>query len=373
MLRLPDRLALALLLGFAALDFSGLPAWAQADNFRVVQQAPDVGNTMTGNVIGQPRGYQAGVLSLPPPDPYYPGYPGYYPNWLGPAGGYLSGASDVISAQGQFIQDVQKRNLMEQQVKQSKIDTRHKALNEYLWERQVLPTQEDERERDRMEQLRRSRNDPPSSEIWSGLALNNLLLATQQMQIQKGPGPTVPIEQDILPRINVTSGTTTGQAGLLRDGGRLRWPLVLKRSVFAADRQRLDELMQQAAQQARSGSIDADTLQGMTDAVDNLSAAIKTHIDDFTATEYSQAKVCLREIKSTIRALQDPNVANYVTGKWVARGNTVEELVDDMTRQGLKFAAAIRGDEPAYTALYRDMVAYYVWPSKSQAWDPVAK
>jgi hypothetical protein len=365
---------LALLAGAATLGLPGLPARAQSDNFRVVQQAPDVGSTMTGNVVGPPRGYQAGVLSMPVPTPSYPpGFPGWYPSWLGPAGGYLSGASDVISSQGQFIQDVQQRNLMEQQVKQAKMDTRRRALDEYLWERQVLPTQEDERERVRMEQLRRSRNDPPPSEIWSGLALNNLLLAIQQMQVKNGPGPTVLINQAILPRINVTSGTTTGQAGLLRDGGRLRWPLVLNRPVFAADRQRMDELMDQAVQQARSGSTDADTLQGMIDTVNSLSAAIRAHIDDFTATDYSRAKVFLREIRSTIRALQDPNVANYLTGKWVACGNTVAELVDGMTRQGLRFAPALRGDEPAYTALHRDMVAYFVWPDNSPTWDPVAK
>jgi len=36
----------------------------------------------------------------------------------------------------------------------------------------------------------------------------------------------------------------------------------------------------------------------------------------------------------------------------------VAQLVDDMTRNGLKFAPANPGDEPAYTALYQSMLSY---------------
>ena len=48
------------------------------------------------------------------------------------------------------------------------------------------------------------------------------------------------------------------------------------------------------------------------------------------------------------------------TGRLLLRyeGNTVAELVANMTGQGLRFAPAASGDEPSYTALHRAMVTY---------------
>ncbi|HEV3263467.1 MAG TPA: hypothetical protein VG013_41915, partial [Gemmataceae bacterium] len=54
------------------------------------------------------------------------------------------------------------------------------------------------------------------------------------------------------------------------------------------------------------------------------------------------------------------NISNYVTGKWSAQGRTVGELCWNLTRSGLQFAPANRGDEPYYTSLYRSMVDYVV-------------
>jgi hypothetical protein len=339
---------------------------AQSGNFRVLPQDGNGPATMNADVGAAPRAYPAGLLSVPS------GYP-YYPNYLGPAGGYLSGASDVIGSQGQFLIDLEQRKLLGEDVKRSKLDTRRKTLDEYLYERANTPTTEDERERLRIESIRRSRNDPPPHEIWSGRALNELLLAIQQMQIQNGPGRTVLLNPDVVSRINVTSGNGTGQTGLLREGGKLKWPMVLKKPIFAEERKKLDELMPQAVQEAQSGSINDDVVQGMKDAVAGLDERVKRSIEEITATEYSQAKRFIRELSSTVKALQDPNVANYLGGKWVARANTVADLVDQMTRQGLKFAPAVTGEEAAYTALHTAMVAYYVPPNPSRPWDPAAK
>src|SRR5437773_6804757 len=72
-----------------------------------------------------------------------------YATYKGPVGGYLSGASDVINAQGQFMTSTQQAYLQREQVRQAKIDSRRKAFDENLYERAKAPTLEDERERAR--------------------------------------------------------------------------------------------------------------------------------------------------------------------------------------------------------------------------------
>ena len=63
-------------------------------------------------------------------------------------------------------------------------------------------------------------------------------------------------------------------------------------------------------------------------------------------------------MKASDKALQDPNVGNYFSGKWRAQGSTVDQLAQYMTSQGLQFAPANANGETAYTALHQDMVAY---------------
>jgi hypothetical protein len=149
------------------------------------------------------------------------------------------------------------------------------------------------------------------------------------------------------------------------------WPFSLRTSQFKSEREKLDQLAYQAYKQAGSNSVDADTVQGMTSAVDSLSAQLTRNVDEISANDYIRAKRFLRELNDTITILQDPNVSKYVNQTWSARGNTVGELTSEMTRQGLRFAQATTGDRAAYVALHGAMVAYVAPPDR--AWDPLAK
>ncbi len=341
-----------LCLALAASLWAGMPALLRAQ--------PDDG------------GNRARFSSVPMTTPAYTTNP-YWPQYNGPYGGYLSGAADVINAQGQMMVSQQQAYLMREQVRQASIDTRRKNMDEYLYERAVAPTTEDERERFRLEQLRRSRNDPPLTEIWSGKALNDLLLGIQQQQAKNIRGPDVPLQQDTLDRINVTSGATSGSVGVLRDGGKLRWPFVLKGSAYKEDRLKLDKLAFDATRQAQAGAVDADTLQGMTEAATNLRATLRDNVAEISPNDYISGQRFLNEIDSTIRTLQDPNIANYVTHKWAAKGNNVGELVQQMSSQGLRFAPAVSGDQSAYVSLHTAMVAYFAGPELTKRWDTLAK
>lgn len=349
----PQRLSFLVLAGALILNAppSVLAQSGTTNNFRVVKpvQTNNQRNTVVRNNFN----------SFPGSNPYYgSSFYGYYPD---PVGSYLSGVSDCINAEGNYLIQRQQAHMVEEDVKRSKIDTRRKTVDEYLYERDVLPTAEDDRERNRFEALKRSRNDPPITEIWSGLALNNLLVNIQRMQSQRGDGPTVPLDEDVLKHLNLTSGQGGNSSiGLIKNGGKLSWPLPLRGRSYQKDRERLNELAAMAFKEAQSGAVSDDTLQGMIESVANLQGLLHQNIAELTTTDHIRSKRFLTEMEGTIKALQDPNVAKYLGGQWTPQGNTVGELVQQMTSQGLKFAPAVEGGKAAYQAMHTALVNYDV-------------
>jgi hypothetical protein len=355
----------------AVLAAAAAPAHAQwNDNFRVNQSANQAAMA-SGASAGS--GYQcnAGYRPTEVATPYYS--TGMYTPYYDPYGGFMSGVAADISAQGQFLIQEQQSKLTKEQVNQAKIDTRRRNFDEWLYERANRPTMEDDREKARMENIRRSRNKPPLTEIWSGKALNDLLDAIQKMHDQRISGPTVPLNEETLKKINVTTGATEGSLGLLRDDGKLQWPYTLTDTPYDEERKKLDTLAVQAYKEAEYGRVKPQTIRAMTKSTDNLVKLLKQNIRDVTPNDYVEAKRYLNEMDKTIRVLRDPDVSKFVTRKWAAKGNTVSELVQEMKNSGLKFAPAVRGDEAAYTALHSAMVEYYSLPSPNRPWDPMAK
>ena len=313
-----------------------------------------------------PAGNSARFRQVPTATPAFP--PTLYAPYVGPYAGYWSGMADIVTNMVAPLEN----SLQMEQVRQAKVDTRRKRVDQVLYERAVMPTMEDDRERARVERVRRSRNDPPLTEIWSGYALNGLLDAIQKQQVRNIPGPNVPLDQEVVKRINVTSGKQGGGSiGLLRDGGKISWPLALRRGAYKDTRTKVDQSAYEAYRQAQAGPVDADLLDGLTRGVDALFAQLKDNISETSTTDYITAKGFLNELENTVKALQDPKVSSYFNGSLTAKGKTVAELSSNMTRQGLKFAPATNSDEEAYVALHQAMVAYVAPPDRS--WDPLAK
>lgn len=313
---------------------------------------PPARTEAAARVSSQPSGFTA------PPAVTVSGPSYNYRGYQGAAGGYLSGGADVINAQGNYRIQTQQSNLTREQVQSAKIDNQRKRFDEAMYERANTPTLEDERERARMEQFRRSRNDPPITEIWSGKALNDLLLPCQQLQGMGARGPTVPLDGEVLRRINVTTGTNPAGLGILKDAGQFQWPVALRRGPYEKERKKVDDLALKAVKEAQYGQVNAGTVTELNKSLDRLMSTMKSNISETDANEYIRGKRYLNEISSAVSTLDDPHVAKYVNRGWAAKGNNVGELVAQMTAQGLKFAPAASGDQSAYTVLHRAMVNY---------------
>ncbi len=302
--------------------------------------------------------------------PYAPyGQPSYY----GRAGGYLAGAANVIGSQGQMMVDQQQAYQMREQVRQSHVQTKHDELNEYLYERAVTPSPVDNAEMYRTEQLRWSRDDPPLTTIWSGRALNDLLVGIQRQQAQGIMRPDIPLAPNIVKLINVTGGQSSSSLALLADDGSLHWPFALSGNAFQESRQTLNTLSRQVYAQARSGNVNPDTMQKLTDAVTKLQETLRGNVDSMDPNAYIHGTRFVNDLQSLLSVLQEPEVGNYLNGAWTARGNTVGQLVANMSANGLRFAPALENDQAAYTALQRAMAAYYRGPDPNRPWDPLDK
>lgn len=308
---------------------------------------------------------------LPPPvfNGRYRRYGGYHrgrgygygwgTQWMmNPYQGYLSGAASVTTANAQYQLTIQQAKLLREQARRSALETRRAAIEERQYELSLQPDPEKIRQERMMKSLERSRNNPPLVEIWSATSLNDLLRDIQSNRPQGAHGPEVALAPDVLRHINFTTGTTYGGVGLLRGDGKLTWPYSLSQSMFASVRKQLDKLLPQAVKQARSGSVSFELINNINSAQKELEEILDAHVTDMSPSDFTDASRYLRELKDSTRVLRESDVSKYFHPARTPKGATVEELVQQMTREGLHFAPAVSGDEPYYTTLHRALVDY---------------
>jgi hypothetical protein len=298
--------------------------------------------TYSGNPYG---GYDTGASP-------YSGY-GYYET---PLGGYLRGTADIISSQGKWFKDVQQAALSREQVKQERIATRRKMFDEYLYERQNTPTFEEDRQRLLQQQISRSLNNPPAADILSGQALNNILTDIRKIDDKKGSKPAIDIDEDVARHINFSPGS--GNPGLLKNEGRVNWPVALQGEDFKTQRELLNSLAPEAVRQAVNGRVDAGTLKDLTDGVAKLRQELVMNIRELTPNQYIEASRFLGYFEDALRILARPDAGDFFNTKALAKQMSVADLVKYMADKGLTFAPAVTGDEPAYMALHRALVAF---------------
>jgi len=293
--------------------------------------------------------------------PVYPSpYWGY--NW-DPYGGYLHGAASVIQAQSQYMVSFQQGRMIKEQVRSAKLDNRRKEIEQWLWERENIPTNQDERERFQRETLRYYRNNPSQTEIWSGTPLNELLLDLQKTMPMGELPPSPPLTEDLLAKINVTTGRRDSNIGLLKYE-KLHWPLLLRRSAFAQEREEIEGLVNLTVTSAAKGDMDAEALQALLDKLTGLQKKLLTLLrtagdePNFSPTMYVDARGFLNQLNDGAKVLQQPDAVNYLNGKYSAQGKNVAELVKHMTDKGLRFSPVTPGNETAYTTLHRHMARF---------------
>jgi hypothetical protein len=298
------------------------------------------------------------------------GYPtGGYPTGGGyPVGGgsYATGeypgeAGEVIASLGKLEKDLETKNILREKARQERINTRRKLFDEILYERAHTPTFVEREEQREALNLRRSQTTAPDTEVWSGKALNHLLKDAVALQGRMVFGPRIELDPEVLQQINVTAHRH-GTVAVLRNGGRLEWPVGLEELTPAARagriRERLERAARSAVREARWGKVGRGILKDLRLETQSLRRLLAANVDRLETTDYVDAKRFLNDLDEAIRTLARPDAENYFNRTWAAKGKTVKDLVAYMKRKGLLFAPAQPGDEAAYQALHRALAAY---------------
>ncbi|MBV9123732.1 MAG: hypothetical protein JO112_10280 [Planctomycetes bacterium] len=320
--------------------------------------------TTQGSLPGN-AGYGPGSGSMSsnpaPAEPPYTPYSGYGGiSYTDPYAGYLNGSAKVIDAQGKFMNDIQNANLKKQEVFQKMLESRKLAQDEFNQEQQSrLSAREDERDLQNRIALRRSMNEAPLNDVLAGASLNTMLVNLEKQPPDKiKNGPSIPLGEDLLKHINVNRGGV-GNPGLLKTGGKLEWPLAFQADAYNETRQKFEGFFQDAVNQARTGPVGAGTVAELSRMLDQLNTQLSNTSKDLPPNQGIAARRFLANLGAAVRALQDPQVRNYLNGNWVASGATVADLVLNMASKGLVFAPAVTGDdESAYVALQNAMASF---------------
>jgi len=288
------------------------------------------------------------------------GYGGGYGSYSNDPTG-LQGAASYVQAQGNYKIQIQQARLLREQARQANIDTARKQIQFEAWYESMKMTAPKLRDQEMATALDRARKDPPATEIWSGTSLNELLRSIRKVgRNNLKSGPQVDLSDVNLDSVNLTDKTGQGNAGMLKaetkDGKlALYWPSAFETAGFAEPARQLTQSLSEAvAALKKKEKPAATTLKDVQNNYrilsDKLAATAST--DELSPSQYIEAKRYLRQLDQAIKALNDPKASNYFDD-WKAKGRTVAELVDHMTKNGLDFAPATSGDESAYSALYQ--------------------
>lgn len=295
--------------------------------------------------------------------PFFSPYSYYLPpGWGIDSYGYLKGTAEVIDAQGRYLKNVEDAYLLREKVKAAQLDNRRKTYEQWLWERGNVPTLNQERERAQQDEVRRSQTNPPPTEVWSGYSLNVVLAHAQELLAKGIEGPEVRLDPEVLRQINVISKKNLEAPALLREAGKVHWPAGLENLTPAAParelRTQVDALLVEGKRQALLGKVDAGLLRELDRCLDRLKQLLAAKVEEYSFNDYVEAKRVLRQLDDAAAVLREADAADYLNGRYAARGATVKDLLDYMTRTGIRFAPSASGQEAAYNALHQALVQY---------------
>lgn len=275
-------------------------------------------------------------------------------------GSYLSGASDVIDSQGRFLLNEEYARIYRERANQAKFETIKKRFDLAMYLRENRPTFTDDQIKVAAERLKRIQQIATPNEIWNGTALNVLLKDLDKNRSKNVEVSPIPMKEDILRRLNVTSGGRAANLGVLRNEGRITWPSALVELLPEAARKDMNVQAQELVQQAASGQTNSNVLKDLRKGVDATYAQLLANVNEVPTSQYLEAKRFLEAFQSAIRALENPQVALQQINfqKWANGGHSVEEVLRYLQENGLHFAPATEGDEAAYQAMYSALANY---------------
>jgi hypothetical protein len=282
-----------------------------------------------------------------------------YSRYFDNTGNAMQGHADAVNGNDKFLFDPAPGDATKPKAKP---DNGRRAMDAFLYEGAHESAAEEDN-RLRLQDVRHSLSGPTTTEILTGKALNDLL-GEIKIRLGKAPPagfvePAVPLDQIDWKHLNVTSAPGAVNMGVLRDEGTLVWPPKFRELAFRQLRDLLMLHFAKAVDLAKTtGQVPPEVTKVLDTEVEELRDRLKALAPSLTFDEYSQAKAFVNHLESAIKGLERPDAGSYFNGKYSPTSKSVPDLVRHMSEKNLSFAAALPGDESAYTSLYRALVTY---------------
>jgi hypothetical protein len=282
------------------------------------------------------------------------------------SGGYMVGAAYVIDAQGRYLVNYTQAMLQMEEVRRAQLENKYREFDWWMYRRANIPSRTDEIERESREDQRYTRFAPSKTEIWSGRALNVLVESMKRTDLTKAQGGQQTIDADVLRRINLTNGKS-GSIGILKNEGKISWPMGLLHPQLGAEaeelRRQIQSLITKVYNEVKDERApDPGSIREIGDCLTRLEECLRAKVDVLGFRQYVEAKSCLRQLNEGLTALQASNVNDVINGKYSLRNlknNTISEVVAFMRDNGLEFAPACEGDYEAYISLHRALANFH--------------
>ena len=274
-----------------------------------------------GSLSTSPYGGPYGLSTVPYTGGYVPPYSQPYYNLgnlsssrLDPYSGYLQGLAAVTASTGQYQKDIQQARITRYKANDAAIENARRIIQHEAWleNHRYLSTQA-VLDRQLAADLASARREAPRSDIWSGKALNDLLRSVVSSKTSLARGPSLSLEDDTLKHINLSTKATSCNAGMLRDNGKLTWPVGLMEDSLQAPRERLSRKLEEAVDSIKNGKNPSATkLKEISEDFTTIQKKLNDETyNDIPVSDYLAAKRYLAKLKDAITALRDPNAKKF--------------------------------------------------------------
>ena len=271
----------------------------------------------------------------------------------------LSGSADVMRAYSGVVTAQEDARIKRELSYQERIRTKKASFDLDQYIKANTPTYTQELARVTKSTLIRIQNNSLPGEITNGKALNFMLDDLRKFPNKKIGLEPLQLTETVLTHLNVSKNTFG--IGLLRDGGRVSWPAALQDQMSVNKRQELDKQIKSMVEDAFRGRLDNNVVKDVRNEIDKMRDALISKANEIPTGPYLDAKRFLQEFDEATIALQRDEAQRQAKfQRHIEGGRSVQEVVDYMIANGLRFAPATANDEAAYRAFHSALTRYDV-------------
>ncbi|MCS7021236.1 MAG: hypothetical protein NZU63_05350 [Gemmataceae bacterium] len=216
------------------------------------------------------------------------------------------------------------------------------------------------------EALVKALSPPDEGDIISGQALNLLIQAVRTIDLRAAQPAAAFLPPQLLQELRFA--TPKGELlNLARQAKRLPFPEVLNQESLRPIREALERDLAAVALPLLAGkSPERAAIAQLENTLARLEQAATPIVRSVTFDEALSVRRFLNQLHSALRTLKSETLGGLWNPNWNTQGTNVAELAQHLLKHQLTLAPAPMGGEPAYLALHRALVAYFLAGQKNK-------